>query len=329
MLSPYTGKEMKLVYEPRTWNFRGEEYEYIHTAYKCEDTGELFTTCESDDAGYIQVTNQYRTKYGIPFTDEIIAVRSRYGVSASKMSAILGIGTNQWRLYESGEVPSVSNGRMIRSTMNPKVFLDLVESTRQQLTEKEYASVSEKVQKVIAQSDRYHLEAYECRRVFGTARGAENGYSATSLPKLKAIMLMVLHECGEVFCTKMNKLLFYIDFLSYRQRGYAMSGLSYRAIDFGPVPDRWDKVYSEFDEIRQEPRPLGEYEGNVLVADAAADESLLSDGEKAIIHDVCKRFKSCSSREISAISHEEPAWQKYHEMHSRIPYTEAFSLEAI
>lgn len=329
MLSPYTGKEMKLVYEPRTWNFRGEEYEYIHTAYKCEDTGELFTTCESDDAGYIQVTNQYRTKYGIPFTDEIIAVRSRYGVSASKMSAILGIGTNQWRLYESGEVPSVSNGRMIRSTMNPKVFLDLVESTRQQLTEKEYASVSEKVQKVIAQSDRYHLEAYECRRVFGTARGAENGYSATSLPKLKAIMLMVLHECGEVFCTKMNKLLFYIDFLSYRQRGYAMSGLSYRAIDFGPVPDRWDKVYSEFDEIRQEPRPLGEYEGNVLVADAAADESLLSDGEKAIIHDVCKRFKSCSSREISAISHEEPAWQKYHEMHSRIPYTEAFSLKAI
>lgn len=329
MLNPYTGKEMKLVYEPRTWNFRGEEYEYIHTAYKCEDTGELFTTCESDDAGYIQVTNQYRTKYGIPFTDEIIAVRSRYGVSASKMSAILGIGTNQWRLYESGEVPSVSNGRMIRSTMNPKVFLDLVESTRQQLTEKEYASVSEKVQKVIAQSDRYHLEAYECRRVFGIARGAENGYSATSLPKLKAIMLMVLHECGEVFCTKMNKLLFYIDFLSYRQRGYAMSGLSYRAIDFGPVPDRWDKVYSEFDEIRQEPRPLGEYEGNVLVADAAADESLLSDGEKAIIHDVCKRFKSCSSREISAISHEEPAWQKYHEMHSRIPYTEAFSLKAI
>jgi hypothetical protein len=41
-----------------------------------------------------------------------------------------------------------------------------------------------------------------------------------------------------VFCTKMNKLLFYIDFLSYRQRGIAITGLCFRAIDFGPVPDR-------------------------------------------------------------------------------------------
>lgn len=329
MLSPYTGKEMKLVYEPRTWNFRGEEYEYIHTAYKCEDTGELFTTCESDDAGFLQVTNQYRVKYGIPFADEIVAVRNRYGVSASKMSAILGIGTNQWRLYESGEVPSVSNGRMIRSIMNPKVFLDLVESIRQQLTDKEYANISEKVKKVIAQSYNYHLDAYECRRVFSSVRGADNGYSAPSLPKLKAIMLKVLQECGEVFCTKMNTLLFYIDFLSYRQRGYAMTGLSYRAIDFGPVPDRWDRVYSEFDEIHQEPRPIGEYEGNVLVANATVDDPILSGEDMNIIHIVCDRFRNCSSREISAISHEETAWQKYYEMHSRIPYVEAFALKAI
>ena len=329
MQSPYTGKEMKLVYEPRTWSFRGEEYEYIHTAYKCEDTGELFTTCESDDAGFMQVANQYRVKFGIPFTDEIVAVRSRYGVSAAKMSAILGIGTNQWRLYESGEVPSVSNGRMIRSIMNPKVFLDLVESIRQQLTDKEYANIKEKVHNVIAQSKDYHLNAYECRRVFSSTRGADNGYSATSLTKLKAIMLMILHECGEVFCTKMNKLLFYIDFLSYRQRGYSMSGLCYRAIDFGPVPDRWDRVYSEFDEIHQEPRPIGEYEGNVLVANTDIDDSVLSSEDKSIIHNVCERFKNCSSREISAISHEEPSWRKYHTLHSRIPFAEAFTLKAI
>lgn len=329
MLSPYTGKEMKLVYEPRTWNFRGEDYDYIHTSYKCEDTGELFTTCESDDAGFLQVTNQYRAKYGIPFTDEIIAVRNRYGVSAAKMSVILGIGTNQWRLYESGEVPSVSNGRMIRSIMNPKVFLDLVKSTRLQLTDKEYSNISEKVQKVIAQSADYHLDAYDRRRVFSSVRGVDNGYSATSLQKLKAIMLMVLQECGEVFCTKMNKLLFYIDFLSYRQRGFAMTGLCYRAIDFGPVPDRWDRVYCEFDEIHQEPRPIGEYEGNVLVSDAIADNSLLSDGDQEIILIICNRFKSCTSREISAISHEEPAWQKYHKDHARIPFAEAFTLKGV
>jgi uncharacterized phage-associated protein len=329
MLSPYTGKEMKVVYEPRTWNFRGEEYEYIHTAYVCEDTQEQFTTNESDDAGFLQVTNQYRAKYGIPFTDEIVATRARYGVSAAKMSAILGIGTNQWRLYESGEVPSVSNGRMIRSIMNPKVFLDLVESARQLLAEKEYNAITAKVKQVIAQSDKFHMDAYECRRLFSVARGADNGYSPISLERVKAVMLTVLQECNEVFCTKMNKLLFYIDFLSYRQRGIAMTGLSFRAIDFGPVPDRWEKLYGEFDEIRQELRPMGEYEGNVLLSDVAPDDAILNDSEKEIIHAVCTRFMGYSSNRISAISHDEPAWIKYHGAHSRIPFTEAFELKAL
>jgi uncharacterized phage-associated protein len=329
MLSPYTGKEMKVVYEPRTWNFRGEEYEYIHTAYVCEDTNEQFTTNESDDAGFLQVTNQYRAKHGIPFTDEIIAARIRYGVSAAKMSAILGIGTNQWRLYENGEVPSVSNGRMIRSIMNPKVFLDLVMSVRQLLTDKEYNTITAKAQQVIAQSDKYHIDAYECRRLFSVSRGAENGYSPISLERVKAVMLTILQECGEVFCTKMNKLLFYIDFLSYRQRGIAMTGLSFRAIDYGPVPERWEKLYSQFDEIRQELRPIGEYEGNILLSNIMPDDTILNNSEKEIIRAVCAHFMGYSSSKISAISHEEPAWIKYHEAHSRIPFTEAFELKAV
>ena len=50
MKSPFTGKEMKRVYEKRTWNFRGEEYEYEYTAWRCEDTGEQFTTDATDTA---------------------------------------------------------------------------------------------------------------------------------------------------------------------------------------------------------------------------------------------------------------------------------------
>ena len=61
------------MYDRRTWNFRNEEYEYIHASWLCEDSGESFTTDELDDAAYLQVTNKYRERYGIPYTDEIIA----------------------------------------------------------------------------------------------------------------------------------------------------------------------------------------------------------------------------------------------------------------
>ena len=164
MRSPFTGKKMSMVYETRTWDFRGESYEYIHATWLCADTGEKFTTDETDNAGYLQVTNQYRVKYGIPFTDEIVAIRERYGVSAAKMSLILGIGTNQWRLYETGEVPSVSNGRMIRSIMDPNVFLGYVRSSRFILDEKEYnklyyriTAISQEVNTYPAETDGFGL----------------------------------------------------------------------------------------------------------------------------------------------------------------------------
>ena len=329
MKSPFTGKEMKRVYEKRTWNFRGEQYEYEHTAWLCEDSGEQFTDDESDTAGFVQVTNQYRAKYGIPYTDEIIAVRQRYGISAAKMSLILGIGINQYRLYEQGEVPSVSNGRMIRSIMNPKVMLEMVESSKNELSAPEYDKIVAKVKAAIAESDAYKMEQYEIRRIFNTLRGADNGYAQLSLNRLKNIMLYILNKCDDVWCTKMNKLLFYIDFISYRERGMAMSGLSYRAIDFGPVPERWDRVYSEFPEVRQELRQVGDFVGCVLIASVEPDYTMFTDDELKVLDSICTHFGKMPSREISRISHDEKAWIDHNENHERIPFDEAFFLNAI
>jgi hypothetical protein len=54
--------------------------------------------------------------------------------------------------------------------MNPKVFLDLVESVRLQLTDREYNAITEKVKQVIAQSDKYHIDEYECHRLFSVPK---------------------------------------------------------------------------------------------------------------------------------------------------------------
>ena len=331
MKSPFTGKDMKRVYEKRSWNFRGEQFEYYHLSWLCEDTGESFTTDESDTAGFVQVTNQYRAKYGIPYTDEIIAVRKRYGISASKMSLILGFGTNQYRLYEQGEVPNVSNGRMIVSIMNPKVMLSMLESSKNLFTNTaEYEKIYSKVNDVIEGNRTKHkIEKYETLRIFSNTRGAVNGYAATSLDRLKNTMLYILEKCGEVWYTKMNKLLFYIDFISYRELGTAITGLAYKAISYGPVPDRWDKIYSEFSEITQELRPVGEYTGSVLKTKAKADTSLFSASEIKIIDRICSYFGEYTARALSELSHKEEAWIINKETHSHIMFDSAFSLKAV
>ena len=246
-----------------------------------------------------------------------------------KKLLILGIGVNQYRLYEKGEVPSVSNGRMIRSIMNPKVMLDMIESSKHELSPQEYDKISEKVKAAISESENFKIAQYETKRIFTSPRGEENGFAPTSLTHLKNIMLNILNQCNGVWCTKMNKLLFYIDFYAYRERGYAMTGLAYKAIDFGPVPERWDRVYSEFSEISQDIQQCGDYEGSILHAHAPMAEGALSDEEIRIINIVCQTFGNESSREVSQISHNEDAWQNHHDTHERISFNDAFSLKAL
>lgn len=328
-ISPVTGKPMRVVYERDTEKYRGEEYHFTFISF-CDDAqGESFTTTESDAVWLNQVTNQYRERHGIPYTDEICKLREKYGVSAAKMSLILGFGANQYRLYEEGEVPSESNGKMIRSAMNPRVFLDLVRSSRNQLSEREFEKITVNVGKVIAESSSWESNLWEVDRLFQSDRGLRNGFAPQSTTRLKNLLLYILGKMGEVFQTKMNKVLFYIDFLSYRERGMAISGLAYTAIDFGPVPLRWDRVYSAFDEVIPQPRQVFGQESTVLTSDHQADMSCFSEQELAVIDTVCEKMKDLSAHDISDLSHQEPAWRNHLHHSETIPYSEAFSLVGV
>ena len=327
--SPLTGKPMRLFYEPDTIEYRGEVFQITYLSYRDEESGEGFTTTESDTVWYNQMTNQYREKHGIPYQDEIIALRECYGLSAAKMSVILGFGANQYRLYEEGEVPSESNGKMIRSAMNPRVFLDLVKSSRHQLTEREFAKITAKVEEVVVQSEGWHDEQREAERLFRSGRGLANGFAPLSTARLKNLLLYVLEQMGETFQTKMNKVLFYIDFLSYRERGIAISGLAYQAIEFGPVPQRWDRVYSAFDEVQEQLRLVQGQECMSLLAGGEADMSAFTAEELAVIDAVCEKMKKLTSRAATKLSHEEPAWKDYVGKAETIPFSEAFSLVGV
>lgn len=320
---------MRVVYEPDVWEMRGEKYPFVHIAFRDDENNEQFTTTESDMICFDQVANQYREKHGIPYTDEIVALRKRYGVSATKMAQILGFGTNQYRLYEMGEVPSESNGKMIRSAMNPKVFLDLVQSSRNLLTEKDLAKITARVEEVIASSVGWPNEQWEAARLFRTGRGLANGFAPQSLERLKNLLLYVLERMGETFQTKMNKVLFYIDYLSYRERGMAISGLVYQAMEFGPVPQRWDRLYSAFDEVEQQIRLVQGQECLSLLPGGVADMSCFSAAEKAIIDQVCAKMKDMSSRAASQMSHEETLWKDHVGKRETIPFSEAFSLMGV
>lgn len=318
MKSPFTGGEVILRYERRKIMFRKEMYEYTHGYYVCVDTGEEFTTTELDEVNLIQVYNQYRVKYGIPFPDEMKSIRHRYGVSALAMARILGMGENQYRLYENGEMPTVSIGRMISSIRNKETFANILEEAKGSLEENEYQRILNKLRLMRPEETEWNLG--------DSKRSIDNGYARVTFGRVKNTILYFLEKCGDVGYTKMNKLLFYADFTNYRLYGTGITGLQYMAIQYGPVPVNWTRIYNSFDDIEVKVYETSEGERYEMHPLVAPDLQSFSAEELGVLEDIAERFGKLSAKKLTEISHKESGWINNQETHHLIPYSYAFAL---
>ncbi|NGM60908.1 DUF4065 domain-containing protein [Sphingobacterium sp. SGG-5] len=333
MKSPITGKEMKLVQEQDQLIFRKEEFQVMYHYYLCEDSGEQFTDERLDKLNLAQVHNQYREKYGIPFPEEIRHIREQYGISASKMSEILGMGVNTYRLYENGEMPTVANGRLILSVRDPDEFIRQVEASVRYLQESEVEKLTAKAFKLIKEREsgvRYGEPAkIELRQ---DAPNAYNGYRRLDLPRVAQVIAYLDNKAGELYKTKLNKLLFYIDFLAYKCIGNSIMGLQYRAIPYGPVPSEYERLFLRLQDegwlSNEERQNGGEQFYEVYHADIAFEGQLFTGEEIKVIDTVAALFKKKKTSEIVDLSHTEQAWIDNEQNRALISYQEyAFGLK--
>lgn len=198
MNSPFTGGHATLVEEKATTTYRGEEFDYTRRYYRCDDTGIAFTDDETDAWSLEQIHSQYREKYGIPAPEEIKAIREQYGLSATTMSKILGIGDNQYSLYENGEMPTKNIGRMIATIKDKNIFSMYVVMARNQFKEREYNRIREKVESV-KESSSYSIEnnRYSCQWLFvlpvrpAVYRYKETGFARWSKSKTNQTFALV------------------------------------------------------------------------------------------------------------------------------------------
>jgi uncharacterized phage-associated protein len=213
------------------------------------------------------------------------------------------------------------------SIQNPHIFESFVTNARNQFEEDEFAKILNKVKSVKTDANDAFIKDY----IFnGSRRDIFNGYATQSISKLKNIILFYIEKFHGVFFTMMNKLLFYTDFYSYKITSKGMSGLAYKAIQRGPVPIRWDRIYSFYDDIQQEIVHFESgAEGTKLTSTLSPDLSEFSDEELEILETIYQRFKTENATKLSGISHNEDAWQKYVDSGQMINFDMAFTLKAI
>ncbi len=304
----------RLFTELRTVVFRKESFDYIHSGIM-DKNGESWTTTELDEVNTGQVYNQYRVRHGIPFPDEISAMRKYYGLSALKMSEILGFGVNQYRYYENGEMPSISNARILIAIRDRRMFLSFLEASRQIIGEKDYDKISKRIMGLPEYVSPVNQPS------------ALSGYVSYSQEKAAAAVKYFIKAMKGVFVTKMNKLLFYADFLCYRRKGYGLTGLKYAALPYGPVPEKWGRVYDSIPDIRMDEYVFPDMTSGIELNSAVEpDMTVFDKTETAVLHDVAERFMNTKAGEISQISHNEKGWSDNREGKTLIDYSYAFDL---
>lgn len=335
MKSPFTGGEATIHSEIKELEFRKDVFTIKQFYYRCEDTGEEFSTDELDQINVNQLYNQYREKYGVPFPDEIAAIREHYGLSATKMSEILGFGVNSYRQYEAGDIPTVASGRLIQAAKDPEEFKEFLNASRAVLTDREYKRFSERVDELVRQTKDNLWDNLFIEHIFNHSKPNEfTGYKKPSLERIAMMISFFSENIQDLWKTKLNKLLFYSDFLNYKRTGYSISGIAYRAIPFGPVPSQYDKLYiklkdDEFTTIEFLEFNNGNY-GESIKGIRKFEDKVFPKDELNTLHDVLKKFGSCNTREIVNISHTEKGWLENERKHGLISYQKyAFELQAM
>lgn len=328
MKSPITGGRVKEICDVEEKIFRKEKFPVHIRFYTCVDTGEEFTTTEQDELFCNELYNQYREKHGFPFPDEIRSIRERYGLNYTQISKIMGFGINQWKQYEEGNVPSESNAKLILAASSKEGMKKMAQSSKAQFTDAELKRILSAIESV--PEDDTILEKI---LFYGnTKRNILNGYAALDPSKLKAMVIyLILKEGGKICPTKLNKEMFYSDFLHYQRTGMAISGLAYRAIQYGPVPEHYATIYDNIDEITKE--LVIRYESATvdfkLSEGLEIREGLLSKDEMATLDAVSASLKPMSTSDVISKSHEEAAWIDNSAHHNLIPFDYAFSLKKL
>ena len=125
--------------------------------------------------------------------------------------------------------------------------------------------------------------------------------------------LFFLRNCNNKYlgATKLNKLLYYFDFISFRDRNKTVTGDIYIHKDYGPVPDNIDDVIVRLasnKSIKVELLPYKDGGTFKYEASKGPDMKVFDSFESDLLNKICKEFELWSTDKIVSQTHLEAPW---------------------
>jgi len=120
------------IVEAETMNiFKGIEVHYTTKHFFCDRTEEFFSDEELIAANDRALKDAYRKAKGLLTSEEIIAIRRKYGITQRDLCLLLGWGEKTITRYESHQVQDFAHDSILRKLADdPAWFLTLLETLK-------------------------------------------------------------------------------------------------------------------------------------------------------------------------------------------------------
>lgn len=305
--------EVKTVLVKEVSLYKNKKVSYEAAYLYCDEAQELYMNEQQLKDNALCMKNAYRKAEGLLTSNEICAIRKKYGITQNDLSVLLGWGAKTITRYESHQVQDKAHDTILKKLcQDPEWFLSLLNDAKQYLTTEAY-------QKYLATATALYetdRDSYLCKSIeaeYAKFRGNQMLHGNTPLSLEKAAEVIRYFAASpkimNLYKVKLMKLVWYADALSYKHTGSSITGLVYQALPMGAVPVGHDSMI-DLSNVPCEEVDMGETTAYYFSIKDAGALKYLTEEDRKILDKVIEKLGKMTKNEIVSFMHQEKAYKE-------------------
>lgn len=303
--------EVKTVLVEDQMTFKKAHISYEASYLFCDIAEELFMDEQQMQENDIKMKDAYRKHEDLLTSEEIREIRAKYGISQSDLCILLGWGGKTITRYESHQVQDKAHDTILKKiSQDPEWFLSLLNNAKSNLSAESYQKYLEAATLLYEEDqDAYFRKAIEASYAKFQGNQLFHGNTDLSLDKVVDVIRYFAssRKVTNLYKVKLMKLMWYADTLSYKLRGFAITGLIYQALPMEAVPVGHNFIIN-LKNVPCEEVDMGETNAYHFSLSGKQTFPALSKEDEDILNYVIEKLGEMNKNEIINFMHKEKAY---------------------
>ena len=292
--------------------FKTVPVDYMAEYYYCDQTDEFYADEKQVSLNDLAMKDAYRKKTGLLTADQIIEIRSKYGISQTDLCLLLGWGGKTITRYEGHQVQDMAHDTILRKVnSDPEWFLQLLHAGKRFLSDSAYKKYLKTATTLFEQDHDMYLRSAILSKYIGFFDKPEaTGKKSISIDVVTDMIRYYSNSLNvtNLFLVKLMKMLWYADALSYKRYRHSISGLAYCALPMGAVPIAYETII-DISTINYKVVEIGDGIGYKFLPTYNKEYPHLTPEDISILDTVIQHFGKASKADIVETMHQEDAYK--------------------